>query len=210
MAHRAEDFWTPDRKWEGKTVFLLGGGDSLRTFDLDRLRGRIVVAINELVKRAPWADALFFLDNGWFDKNRTFIEGFQGEIITHSRVAKRAMGPRVKRVSLSERPDFPPPGSPVIRSGRSSGHVAASLAVARGAARCVLLGYDMRIVNGRSHSHDAYSRLVPELYSQDFILNFAGWNMAARKAGTAIVNATPGSALTEFPMVDIEDELANH
>lgn len=203
-----EIFWTPERIWEGKTAFLLAGGDSLRTFDVERLRGRLVVAINQSIDRAPWADAVFFTDSGWFEKNRETLENFQGHILTLSRTAKREMNERVKRLEIENFEDFPPPGTRAIKAGRSSGHTAISVTVSMGAKTIILLGYDMRIVNGRSHHHNAYGTQSPELYSHDFIPKFAGWNAAAQRAGVTILNATPGSALAEFPIVDIEDILA--
>jgi hypothetical protein len=76
-----------------------------------------------------------------------------------------------------------------------------------GAARIVLLGFDMRIADGRSHCHDDYESRDPNLYETDFRPAFEGWNAAAFRAGVEVVNATPGSALTEFAVVDLAHEM---
>lgn len=209
MIDRGNEFWTPEPIWRGETAFLLAGGPSLKGMDVDRLRGRRVMAINTAAYLAPWADVLFFTDNGWFESNTEAVAQWGGEVMTLSRHAKRKVPDRVKRLKTEHRPDFPPLGCSVIRQGRSSGHTAVALAVALGANRVVLLGYDMRIVDGASHFHDRYRNGDLELYARDFIPAFDGWRAAAEAAGVTVVNATPGSALTEFETTTVEAEIAD-
>jgi hypothetical protein len=64
----------------------------------------------------------------------------------------------------------------------------------------------MRIVDGRSHHHDEY-KSEPDTFTGNFLPAFKGWNDAGLARGVQILNATPGSALTEFPMVDLADVL---
>ncbi len=209
---RDNEFWPPPPLWRGETAFLLAGGPSLAGFDCERLRGRHVIAINSSCHRAPWAEILFFHDNAWFEPHREIVENWPGLVVTVSRQAKGALPDKVKRVEMIERPNFTV-GQSVLKAGRSSGHSAVSLAIALGASRVVLLGYDMRIValpdgTTRSHHHDDYSTTDAALYARDFLIHFTGWHAAAQAVGAEVVNATPGSALTEFPMVDIAGELA--
>lgn len=202
--HRAEEYWTPPPIWTGATAFCLAGGPSLRGADLETLRGRHVIAVNSSCHIAPWAEILFFTDNSWFEQHEAIVAGWPGEVVTCSRAAKVKWPDRVKRIHAETRADFPPPGSPIIRQGRSSGHTAVALAIALGAARVVLLGYDMRIVEGRSHHHDDYRCRDGAVYSGEFIPGFDGWAETAARIGAEILNATPGSALTQFPMIGIE------
>lgn len=109
---------------------------------------------------------------------------------------------------FEHRRDFPPVGAGVVRDGRSSGHKAVGLAIALSAKRIVLLGFDMRVVDGRSHFHDAYQARDPALYEQSFIPAFRGWNEQAKAAGVEVLNATPNSALEEFSRVDLDEVLA--
>jgi len=198
-------FWSPEPLFAGATVFILGGGPSLRGFDFSRLAGRRVIAVNEAIKHYPNADLLYFWDDTWFIKNRGIVHYRQGLTATGSRVAA-ASQPRLRRVDIQ-------PAAPLqmccqaVRKGRSSGHTAVALAVACGAARVVLLGYNMRLVDGRSHYHDAYAARDPERMSGEWLPAFGGWHAEAQAIGCEIVNATPGSALTEFPMVDLDAEL---
>lgn len=199
------EFWTPEPLLADATVFCLAGGASLQHFDFERLAGRRCIAINQSAYAAP-RDILYFTDNSWFDDNEALIRDWPGLVVTTSRAAKAAL-PALRRVDYVPSPHFLV-GQPQIRRGRSSGQTAISLAIAMRARRVVLLGYDMRLVDGRSHWHEAYSARDPNVYRDEFLPPFTGWHITARAVGCEVVNATPGSALTEFPMVDIEDELA--
>lgn len=213
MIDRSHEYWTPEPIWCGGTAFLLAGGASLRGFQVERLRGRHVMVINSSCHAAPWAEILYFTDNSWFEKHRAIVNAWQGLVITLSRHAKRDAPDKVRRILgdriQGETPgEFPKLGSQAVRQGKSSGHTAVGLAFALGAKRIVLLGYDMRMVDGRTHHHDDYAMADHEIYAREWIPEFDGWNEAALKHGVTIVNATPGSALKEFSAVDIEEELA--
>ncbi len=212
-ATREREFWTPAPLYAGKTVFVIGGGPSLRGFDFDRLTGLRVLATNvaaydveRLLPEPDW----FFIDPNIYDDNTALVQRWPGRIFTASRRAKGQMPDRLFRIDQIHRPDFALPGSSVIRSGRTSGHVAISLAVTMGAARIVMLGFDMRLEAGRSHYHDRYKRGPddPAIYVREFLPSFEGWHRAGRAAGCEIVNATPDSAVIEFPHVDLDDEIA--
>ncbi|WP_376993378.1 hypothetical protein [Azospirillum himalayense] len=188
----------------GQDVYAIGGGPSLRGFDFGRLRGRRVIACNAAGYSLPWADVLLFHDNSFFETNRPLIDGWPGLAVTASRAAKAASD-RLLRVELVERPDFTV-GQPVLKLGASSGHTAVSLAIAMGARRVVLLGYDMRKVDGVTHWHDRYT-VADDPYSGVFRDGWRGFNVAALAVGVEVLNATPGSALDEFRRVNIDDIL---
>lgn len=213
----------------GQTVFLMAGGPSLRGFDATVLRGRKVMAINSsarMVLDAGIADPmLWFMDSGWFKANRELIAAWPGLVFTASKHAKEAMPDKVRRVETIGRPGFfparhdgtPGPADNKIRTSRSSGHAGVAISVMMEAWRVVLLGFDMKAavdaVTGaaRIHHHDEYGPRNAESSAkelQEFRDKFRGWNADAQALGTEIWNATPGSALTEFPMVDLAQVLA--
>lgn len=221
-----EDFWTPEPLFRGQRVFVLASGPSLTPAVCEAVRGKRSIVVNSSCRAAPWADVLYFTDSGWFEHidsgrnlavfedgtpRRKVVEEWPGLVVSMSRRAKLALPNKVKRVKGEMRPDFPRIGSPVVRQGRSSGQTAIAVAIAMGAAEVVLLGFDMRLVGGREHHHDDYRGKPRDLgvYAGAFVPafggnpNMPGWNRAALDAGVTILNATPGSALTEFPMVDL-------
>ena len=194
----------------GRTVFLLGGGPSLCAGDVALLRGRPAIAINAAARWADPTEVLFFRDLEWFVRNRQTVDGWAGLAVTTSRCA--VAHPRLTRAMIVHGADFPAPGleqggRPVIRYGRSSGHLAVSLAVAMFARRVVLLGYDCRFVGGRSHFHDDYAAPIELLYRNDFLPAWRGWGAAAQRVGVEVLNATVGSAITEFPFRPLRELL---
>lgn len=208
MSDFGREYWTPPLLFSGDTVFLLGGGPTLTKADVARLDDQVTVAINSSCLIAPMADILYFTDTNWFEDHRRIIEAWPGTVVTQSRVAKATLPDRMHRIRTKVKDDFTR-GEEELKFGRSSGHSAISLAIALGAARVVLLGYDMRIVDRRSHHHDEYPHEDAKLFTHDFLLAFEGWNAAAERIGVQVLNATPGSALKEFPMTTLDEVLAS-
>jgi hypothetical protein len=161
---------------------------------------------------------------------RKFVEGWRGLVVTFAPMVKRILDdpdspyplarlPRVRRVQPDQatsgqslpmrdgRPGFPQ--RPGIQCGRSSGHTAPALARAMGACGACLVGYDMRVVDGREHCHSDYEGMPRDLgiYNREFLPAFEGWNAAALNDGFEIYNCTPGSAIAEFPFADLDDML---
>lgn len=213
--NRDFEYWLPEPLFKGETVFCLASGPSLTQAICDRVRGRRTIVINSSCTLAPWADVLFFTDSGWFQLHRSIVEEWPGLVISMSRTAKRELPNKVRRIRGWSDPTlpkgvFPVPGAPHVRQGRSSGHTAISLAIALGAIRVVMLGYDMRLIGDREHHHSEYIRQPRNLaiYKDDFVPAFKGWHQNALDVGVEIVNCTPGSAVTEFPFADLDEVLS--
>lgn len=203
------EYWTPEPVFAGKKVFCCASGPSFTQEVADSLRGRPAMVINSSYRLAPWADAWFFTDSGVFDRFRAEIEEFPGLVLTYSRKAKRELPHKVKRVKGIWTKGFPKRGADYIRQGRSSGHSGVSALVQMGATDIVLVGFDMRFVEGKEHCHNDYAGQPRdrEIYEREFIPAFNGWCADAEAIGVRIVNATQNSALREFPMVNLADEL---
>jgi len=219
-------FWHAEPIFAGQTVFCLASGPSLTHQVADQVRGRPTIVVNSSLGFAPWATALFFTDCSWYEPRRQRVAEFGGLVFSMCKLARRELPEKVKLIRTVGDPDlpceFPPAGSGQVRQGRTSGHTAVSLAIAGGAARAVLLGYDCRLVDGREHCHDEYlidGRLHYENEKDDprwnnkreyptvLVPGYSGWKAAASRAGTEILNATPGSAITEFDFVDLAETL---
>ena len=207
-------WWSAPPLWCGETCFILGGGPSLKGFDAEVLRGRgRVLAINDAgLVMAPWADCLFFADKQWLDGKGDWQGNWRdlplytgpdgGERLIVSRAAdlERAGDHDIKRMAFARHQVLA--CDPCWLAGRSGGANAINLAVHFGAARQVLLGFDMR-PSGNWHDRHGQPQkasrypeaFVPELYAMAPVL---------QGLGVEILNATPGSALTCFPMVDLE------
>ena len=140
------------RPWEGRRVFIVGGGESLKGFDFSQLKGEIVIAINRAAEAVPGAAILMFLDEQFFgwaaggklgENMQQIFDSFAGYKLTASRVGfpypediycvkyKDARHPRLD--------DWIQDG---LYMGNLTGTVAANLSVAMGAKQIYLLGFD--------------------------------------------------------------------
>ena len=89
----------------------------------------------------------------------------------------------------------------VIHYGDNSGFQAINLAIAFGATYIVLVGYDMRFVEGKSHFFGDHPKgLYQRKEYAAFIKKFT-----EPPEGVTIINATPGSALEIYPIMEFRD-----
>ena len=196
--------WCIPPEWTGETAFLLGGGPSLKGFDASILRGRRVIAINNSWELAPWADVLYFCDEKWWRWYGDKVSiGFQGRYIVTP--ALHVPDPRAKLIKLTGATglETDPSG---LRHGSNSGYQAINLAYHFGAKRIVLLGYDMNI-NGTTHWHAGHPTTKPEKFADTLVEamlpKFPTIVEPLRGAGVEVLNATPGSVLTCWPIVPL-------
>jgi hypothetical protein len=185
-----------------KTVLILGGGPSLLDL-IDTIEAKLplgpdyaIITINEAIYLSLYSDILFFRDLSWFFGNRNIVDIWNGTVI--SSTPSSFYPKKVKVIKTTHCEDFLISGG-TIKYGRTSGHLAVSLAINMGAKRCVLVGFDCRIVDGRSHFHDKPSNACGVLYKSDFLPAWNGWGEATRRVGVEVWNATPNSAILEFP-----------
>lgn len=204
MALAVADWWRVPREWPGETVFIIGGGPSVPVGRIDELRGRRVIAINDAgLVLAPWADVLFFADQRWLAWNEPDLHLHKGRWkVTRRIVRQPPKGIEIRSVRYSQCMGFS--RDPGVISGFCGGGNAINLAYHLGAARIVLMGFDMRPGNW----HDRHR--APPL-SDQHALKFipAIERMAPELAadGVDVINATPGSALTCFPVVHPDEVL---
>lgn len=210
MTDRAS--WAVPRLWPGATIACLGGGPSLDARAVARLRGRVrVIAINDAWRLAPWADALYACDARWW-RRAGGAPGFPGLKITLSNSRGQLDAhPEIRIVentgTLGLERD--PRG---LRTGRSGGYQAINLAVHFGAARVLLLGYDLRAApDGRTHWFGDHADWPtrPAIYRDVMLPPFAGLARELAELGVAVVNCTPASALDCFAKMDLGDALAD-
>ena len=207
--------------WAGEPCIVAATGPSLTPAVISQVRykrigfGWRVLVVNDAYKVMPWADAMFACDNSWWAENKD-CKGFAGEKWASHEIDtdpsmftgndKRAFADEygINLVHGKGGVEFSFDQS-FIHYGLNSGFQAVNLALLFGCRRIVLVGFDMRFVNGKSHYFgDHAKRQSPEGAYTRFAEQFA---RAAQKlpADVSIVNATPGSALTCFPILSLED-----
>jgi len=194
-------YWTPEPLFAGRSVAVLGNGPSLSMSSVIDLDPRYIIAVNSAIRLCPNAYVLFSRDSSWCHKHAALIDSAWSPLkVTTKMDAAKERG--MLLVRMERRESFAAVGHPAIRYGVSSGHAAVSLAIAMGAIEIGLYGFDGRIVEGRSHWHDDYKEPRREVYAT-FVTGWHGWNAAAKAAGVSIWNASPSSAIREFPLLEM-------
>jgi hypothetical protein len=191
-------------------VYIIGGGPSLTPEAIQSVKGRRAIAINMSYLSAPWADLLFFADQRWWDREfkerKDKLLGFPGRIVTTCTSVAHPKLSYVKRslpanAGISRSPD-------TVSFERTSVHGAMNLCYHLGAKRIVLLGVDNRDApNGRIHHHDEYPWVRRQ---ESWGIKGEQFGLAARdlaKLGVEVINCSPVSTLTYWPIRPLADVL---
>ena len=210
----AHKFWTVPKLWPGSTVYILGGGPGLQLVDLEKLRPGRVIACNMAFRRAPWAEVVYFGDHHFPQDYAPDVRQFEGMRITscpHHRKDRAFLTTgREYTHGISRHAD-------AVCWNDSTGASAINLAVHFGAKRIILYGFDMRVW-AEKEVREAFGIYNPQLktnFHTDYHANagrknpyaaflkpFPAIARALKDLGIECLNATPGSAITEFPIVD--------
>ena len=204
---KAKGMWMVPKLWPGGECFILGGGPSLRGFDIEQLKGRRVIAVNNAYKMANWIDVMFFGDCRWWNVHAKNLLNFAGLKVTTC--AQHLDKPGIKVIKKRNSPTGISNDRGIVTWNLSSGACAINLAVHFGVKSIVLLGYDMK-KDGEAHNwHNDHvnSKNLKRNPYQRFMRNFPAIAESLRRTHIKCVNANPDSALEVFPKVCLEDVL---
>ena len=198
-------------RWADKRfVVVAAPGPSLTPSVAERCHSFTVLAIKEAYRLLPHAQVLYGCDAKFWRRNDGCPD-YTGEkwsshdngsntklAVARDYGVKLVNGKSGVRFSLDQH---------TIHYGTNSGFQAINLALLFGATSIVLVGFDMRIVEGQRYffgKHPTSNR------PSDFGIYSGIFEAAARALPKhiRIVNATPGSALRAFPMVSLDHALA--
>ncbi len=193
------------RLWPGETFVCVASGPSLTQAQVDYCRGKArVIVINNNWERAPWADVLYACDKNWWKKYCPKFDGlcFSAELSEQPGVV--LLQCEANKSGLSKDPSM-------IFAGGNGGHQALNLAFHLGAARIVLIGYDMKFsVSGNRHWHERH----PQGLNNPDEVTFQRWIPALqaiaadlKTAGVEVINCSIDTALDCFPRARLEEVL---
>jgi hypothetical protein len=197
---------TVPKRWPSSTIVCLGGGPSLTVADVEACRGRCpVIAINNAYQLAPWADVLYACDQKWWTWH-SGVPSFKGP--KYSVAASDPVTWPDVQVLQNTGPlglELEPTG---LRTGFNSGYQAINLAVHLGAARILLLGYDLSEgPGGRTHWHGDHPDRQPSPYWA-MLSAFPSLVEPLAAIGVSVINCSRRTVLTTFPCASLESELA--
>lgn len=192
--------------FKGETVYLIGGGPSLKDFDWNRLLGKKTIAINKAFYHHQSSQVMYWTDSRFYTWYKDDIDKFKGLKYTlrkgyysdDIKLLKRGVkyGIELSRDTLAH--------------GNNSGYAAINLAYHLGAKKIILLGYDMGNVSGKSHFHEGYPTraAADEVYQKQFIPGFGAIYEALKTRGIQVYNACPTSNLRVFPIITLDKALS--
>lgn len=168
-----------------RTFAVLATGQSLTEDQITAVRHLPCVAVSDAYARVPWAVAMVSQDAAWW-KVHPEAKAFFGRKYSGNGVAG------------TEKVEY----EGLINSGTNSGLLACHIAVTLGADRLILLGFDLHGTHYFGPHPSSLRNTQPHRFMQ-MQQQFARW-----RAGVEVINCTPGTALTCFPIMDLHACLA--
>ena len=193
----------PDGSWKGERCYILGGGPSLKSFDLAATTRKRVIAVNRAYEICPWADIVTSCDDcfyGWHKDDFRFRDhgGLKVMILVdpnpHLESDVWVVPGLIERCIGSIRDG--------LGHGWNSGYGALMLAIALGCAPIYLVGFDMEgnpVAGSRIWWHDGYPHRVDAACYQRYAEEFR-WVAASGLISQRVYSLCPTGGLRDiFP-----------
>ena len=193
--------WSVPREFEGGTVCVMASGPSLTIEDVDAVReaGIPTAVINTTFNLFPGAWCLYAADESWWEAYPAAMQ-FAGHKVSVGDIKNVLRLQNTGTTGFDENPQC-------LRTGGNSGYQGVHLMAHTGAARIILLGFDM---HGDGHWHGDHPaplrKTEPETYTT-WAQRFEVLAKHLKMRNIEVVNCTPGSALKSFPMVCLSEIL---
>lgn len=199
--------------WAGRRAFILGGGPSLSSDDVARLDGELTLGLNMAFLYNPTATLIYdkrLLDSLVSNLAWRAYTGGKFWLNSESLSAPRGDGEvrqlREHRVNPAY-PFWSKTMNDGLYRGNNAGSAGISFVDILGASPIYLLGFDMRAEAGKPPN---WHTLYPEQWrasKETFVSYCKDLMRISTFVRSKVVNLTPGSALTAFPMGTLDDVL---
>lgn len=188
------------------TVFIIGGGDSLKGFDYSKLDDKLVIGINQACVYLPNLTAIYWADENWAAKNDNTLNRHNCKL--------RFTGKMNLRGDYATSSTKAPGGATLlsitgklgldsdinnVRGDNSGSHVI-NLCINAGAKKIVLLGFDMKV----GHWHNDYEFGYDDGIYQTFLASINSI-AAALPEDVEIINCSLESNIKVFPKVPFDE-----
>jgi hypothetical protein len=195
-------------------VVCMATGPSLTAADVDYVQHKApVIAINDAHRLAPWADVLYSSDRTWWPHHKG-VPAYAGpKFGVGSAPGKANPFHILPEITVLRNTghlglELDPTG---LRTGSNSGYAAINLAVHFGAARIVLMGYNLGYAAGKAHffgDHPPNLTQRESLYV-GFRQSFEHLVAPLAALGVEVINCTPETGLATFPVRPLRDVLVS-
>jgi hypothetical protein len=186
-----------------RRVFLIGGGPSLKGFDLSSLKDGTKVGINHSIFDVDCdlgvsIDQRFMLDDIMVNGLREFSQSKALFLCPPTSKVDEVHKAIPEAIILVESREFTLDPGVCHRQGGTSGYAALDIVASRGARDIVLLGFDYR--PGHYHGGYPWSCGQKDNWVQ-WAENFGPMSKVLAGAGVVVVNASIDSRISCFPKV---------
>lgn len=192
------------KSWPGHTCVIVGTGPSLNQQQVDYCKDKAkVIVINNAYELAPWADHLHACDVKWWRWHHEDACKFEGVKTCLEDPAAEYPGVNLLNNTgldgYDERPWC-------CRTGSNGGYQGVHIAMHYGCKKILLIGFDHRIVNDKSHYFGDHRDGIRSNYD-NWHWRWVKLKNEADRRGVEIINCTPSSGLRVFPFGNIEEML---
>ena len=198
---------TVPKLFPGETVYIIGGGPSLKNFDFRTLIGKKTIAINKAIIYHSTADVLYWTDGRFYTWFKNEVDSYKGLKFALKPGSQYTHDIKVLRKGKPYGLEVDPQ---TLAHGFNSGYAAINLAYHLGAKRIILLGFDMTNDGTETHFHDGYPTRAAgnKVYQDKFLPGFKQLSSDMRKSGIEVLNASQHSRLSEFPIITLNQALS--
>lgn len=187
------------------TVFIIGGGASLRGFDYSKLDGKKVIGINQAGVYVRNLTAMYWADEDWAAKNYDTLLAHPCKLRFCGRMSVSDSAMRGEVQALGGATPLLITGSRGLDSdinrvrGNNSGSQVINLCINAGAKKIVLLGFDMK----PNHWHNDYPMAYNQSIYDEFLASIN--SIAEAKPKAEIINCSMDSSITVFKKVPFDE-----
>jgi hypothetical protein len=194
--------WTIPQLWPGRTVAVLASGPSMSPEIADQVRaaGIPAIAVNNTRELAPWADLIYACDEAWWAKYPAAL-ALPGLKVTMGAVKG------VLRVGNAGSAGYDHKDLQGVHTYGNGGAQAIQIAAKAGASRILLAGFDMHGTHWHGEHHAPLRNSTVASFER-WLLLMPQLAAALAERGVEVINCTPGSALTCWPITTMEKALA--
>src|SRR6185312_11080654 len=161
------------QKINGRDVYIVGGGPSLKNVDISLLKNEKIITINNAYKLFEHAEALYWCDPGWADRHYRLLGAHPCKLRFKAMVSHIVSNIRGvhNEITLNKTGDFGYDPNQINVRGNNGGVQCLHLIINMKPKRIFLLGYDMKLIDRQTHWHNEHTGnpVTTSIYNNLFI-----------------------------------------
>jgi hypothetical protein len=182
----------------GQTVVCIASGPSLTKEDCETVRkaGLYTIVTNNSFLLAPWANIVFGFDAAWWGI-------YHKQVKTQCNCIMASCSGTAKKFGVENALN-----NSWFHNFQNSGACAIGLAVSCGAKKVILIGYDCKKTDGKTHWHGDHVEGLSNAQSiKSWVYKFNCVALFANQKGVDVINASRDTSLECFRREKLEDIL---